>query len=52
MMFNFSEKRLEAHLSSVLEAVGKGDRGSLQQLGQKGGFVHNRIRKLVWYPLN
>ena len=51
-MFGFSERRLETHLSNVVDAVVKGDKASLRQLGQEGGFVHDRIRKLVWYEMN
>ena len=43
------EAELDEHLSSVLDALAKGDKETLKQLGQRRGFFSNRIRKLVWY---
>ena len=48
-MPEFDKTQVEKYLSQVLDALVKGDKVALKRLGQRDGFVDNRIRTLVWY---
>jgi hypothetical protein len=47
----FDEAQLEKYLSSLLDALSKGDKAALKRFGQQNGFISNRMRKFVWYNL-
>jgi hypothetical protein len=45
----FDEAQVDKYFSEVLDALVKGDKVTLKRIGQRDGFVNNRIRALVWY---
>jgi hypothetical protein len=39
----------DGYLTQLLDALARDDKDALRSFGRGDGFVHNSIRRLVWY---